>query len=82
MFSNVKNKIKELAKKAVRIAEAELGSGKGQEKKKMAIAYIVSKLPFSGFLKTLISVLLSSFIDDVVEISVDYMNSQPCSEGE
>ena len=82
MFSNVKNKIKELAKKAVRIAEAELGSGKGQEKKKMAIAYIVRKLPFSSFLKTLISVLLSSFIDDVVEISVDYMNSQQGSEGE
>ena len=46
MFSNVKNKIKELAKKAVFFAEAELGSGKGQEKKAMAIAYIVNRLPF------------------------------------
>ena len=82
MFSNVKNKIKELAKKAVIVAEAELGSGKGQEKKRLAIQYIVNKLPFAPLLKTIISVLLSSFIDDVVEISVDYMNSLPNIEGE
>ena len=82
MFSNVKNKIKELAKKAVIVAEAELGSGKGQEKKKLAIQYIVNKLPFVPLVKTIISVLLSSFIDDVVEISVDYMNSLPSMEGE
>lgn len=82
MFSNVKKKIKELAKKAVIVAEAELGSGKGQEKKRLAIQYIVNKLPFAPVLKTIISVLLSSFIDDVVEISVDYMNSLPNIEGE
>lgn len=82
MFSNVKNKIKELAKKAVIVAEAELGSGNGQEKKRLAIQYIVNKLPFAPLLKTIISVLLSSFIDDVVEISVDYMNSLPNIEGE
>ena len=82
MFSNVKKKIKELAKKAVIVAEAELGSGKGQEKKRLAIQYIVNKLPFTPVLKTIISVLLSSFIDDVVEISVDYMNSLPNIEGE
>lgn len=82
MFSNVKNKIKELAKKAVFFAEAELGSGKGQEKKAMAISYVVNRLPFPKVIKTIISVLLSSFIDDVVEISVDYMNSLPKTEGE
>ena len=82
MFSNVKNKIKELAKKAVIVAEAELGSGNGQEKKRLAIQYVVNKLPFAPLLKTIISVLLSSFIDDVVEISVDYMNSLPNIEGE
>ena len=82
MFSNVKKKIKELAKKAVIVAEVELGSGKGQEKKRLAIQYIVNKLPFAPVLKTIISVLLSSFIDDVVEISVDYMNSLPNIEGE
>ena len=82
MFSNVKNKIKELAKKAVFFAEAELGSGKGQEKKAMAIAYIVNRLPFPPVVKTVVSLLLSSFIDDVVEISVDYMNSLSKTEGE
>ena len=55
---------------------------KGQEKKKLAIQYIVNKLPFVPLVKTIISVLLSSFIDDVVEISVDYMNSLPSIEGE
>lgn len=82
MFSNVKNKIKELAKKAVIFAEAELGSGKGQEKKELAINYIVNRLPFAPIVKTILSILLSSFIDDVVEISVDYMNSLPEIKGE
>lgn len=82
MFSNVKNKIKELAKKAVIVAEAEIGSGKGQEKKKLAIQYIINKLPLPMVAKTIISILLSSFIDDVVEISVNYMNSLPDVKGE
>lgn len=82
MFSNVKNKIKELAKKAVIVAESELGSGQGQEKKKLAIQYIVNRLPFPTVIKTIISVLLSSFIDDVVELSVDYMNSLSNTKGE
>ena len=82
MFSNVKNKIKELAKKAVFVAEAELGSGKGQEKKALAISYVVNRLPFPTIVKNIVSILLSSFIDDVVEISVDYMKSLPKTEGE
>ncbi len=83
MFSNVKNQIKELAKNAVIVAETTLGSGAGQEKKKMAVNYIVSNLPFSSFVKTIISVLLSSFIDDVVELAVSYMKSlQNTTKGE
>jgi len=82
MFSNIKNQIKELARNAVFVAEEELGSGKGQEKKALAIKYIVEHLPFSGFIKTVISILLSSFIDDVVEISVTYMKTFSSSEGE
>lgn len=82
MFSNIKNQIKELAKNAVLIAEKELGSGKGAEKKQMAIDYIVKNLPFSSFVKTIISILLSSFIDDVVEISVKYMNALSEEKGE
>ncbi len=48
MFSNIKTKIKQLAKDAVFIAEQKLGTGKGQEKKKMAVNYIVNRLPFSS----------------------------------
>lgn len=82
MFKNLKLKIKELARKAVLIAESQLGTGKGQEKKKVAIEYIVKNLPFPAIVKSIISVLLSSFIDDVIEISVSYMKSLPAKEGE
>ena len=82
MFENLRKRIKELAKKAVLVAEAELGSGNGQEKKALAINYIVKRLPLPPVVKTIVSVLLSSFIDDVVEISVEYMNSLPKTEGE
>lgn len=82
MFSNIKKQIKILAKKAVLVAEESLGSGRGQEKKKMAIAYVVAHLPLPIWLKNIISILLSSFIDDVIEIAVDYMKSLPQSEGE
>ncbi len=82
MFSSIKQQIKDLAKNAVLVAEKELGSGNGQLKKKMAIDYIVKNLPFSNFVKNIISILLSSFIDDVVEISVQYMNSLSKREGE
>lgn len=82
MFKNLKLKIKELAKKAVFTAESELGSGKGQEKKKLAIEYVIKNLPFPAIVKSIISILLSSFIDDVVEISVSYLKSLPAKEGE
>lgn len=82
MFTEIKNQIKELAKNAVFVAEKELGSGKGQQKKTLAIKYIVDHLPFSNLIKNIISILLSSFIDDVVEIAVTYMKSFKSSEGE
>lgn len=82
MFVKVKNKIIELAKNAVLVAEEKLGTGKGQEKKKMAIDYIVKNLPFSDLVKSIISLLLSNFIDDAVEIAVLYMKSLPRKEGE
>ena len=75
MFSNIKNQIKDLARNAVLVAETELGTGKGQEKKKMAVDYIVKNLPFSNVVKSIIAILLSGFIDDVVEISVKLMNN-------
>jgi hypothetical protein len=82
LFSKTKTKIKELAKNAVLVAEAELGSGKGQEKKKLAIEYVLKKLPISNFLKSIISILLSSFIDDAIEISVNYMKTLSTTQGE
>ena len=82
LFSKTKTKIKELAKNAVLVAEAELGSGKGQEKKKLAIEYVLKNLPISNFLKSIISILLSSFIDDAIEISVNYMKTLSTAQGE
>ena len=82
LFSKTKTKIKELAKNAVLVAEEELGSWKGQEKKKLAIEYVLKNLPISNFLKSIISILLSSFIDDAIEISVNYMKTLSTTQGE
>lgn len=82
MFSNIKKQIKELAIKAVQKAEVELGSGKGQEKKIIAIDYVLKNLPVSNFVKRIISVFLSSFIDDVIELSVHYLQLLPKEKGE
>lgn len=76
MFNNLKTKIKELAKSAVVIAEKTLGSCKGQEKKKMAVEYIMKYIPVPAPFKLLISFLLSSFIDDAVEFAVQYMEAE------
>ena len=73
MFGNVKSAIKELAKTAVKKAEEALGSSKGQEKKKMAVKYIIGRLPVPSILKPVIAFLFSSFIDDAVEFAVEYM---------
>jgi hypothetical protein len=80
MFKDIKNQIKDLAKNAVLVAETELGTGKGQEKKKMAVNYVVSNLPFSSIVKNIIAIILSGFIDDVVEISVKLMNNSLSGE--
>ena len=82
MLFNIKKLITDLAKNAVLVAEEELGSGKGRQKKQMAIDYIVSHLPFSGFTKSVISVFLSRFIDSAIEVSVKYMNALPEKQGE
>lgn len=76
MLGNLKIKIKELAKTAVIIAERTLGSCKGQEKKKMAVEYITKYIPVPAPFKLLVSLLLSSFIDDAVEFAVQYMEAE------
>ena len=80
MFKNIKNQIKDLARNAVLVAEKELGTGKGREKKKMAIDYVIKNLPFSNIVKSIIAIVLSGFIDDVVEISVKLMNNSLSAE--
>ena len=73
MLKNIKIQIKELAKSAVVIAEKTLGSNTGKQKKQMAIEYITNNIPVPIVFKPLISMLLSSFIDDAIEFAVEYM---------
>lgn len=82
MFKNIKKIITELAKNAVLVAEKELGTGKGQQKKQMAITYIIEHLPFSAFTRNIISIFLSKFIDDVIESVVAQLRTQTSKKGE
>lgn len=82
MFENIKKQIKELAKNAVLKAEQELGSGKGQQKKRVTIDYVLKNLPIPEFMKMIVSVILSSFIDDSIELAVSYINSLSKMQGE
>lgn len=74
--------INNLAKEAVLRSEELLGSGCGQQKKEMAIDYVTEHLPFSGFGKKIVAVLLSWLIDDAIEFSVSYLNSLAKEKGE
>ena len=76
MFNNLKNKIRELAKKAVVHAERTLGDAAGQKKKEMAVKFIVEKIPVPDVLKSLIAVVFSSFIDEAIELAVEYMKKR------
>ena len=82
MFAKIKDKITELAKNAVFAAETEIGSGKGTEKKEIAINYIVKNLPFNPVVKEIISIFLSTFIDNAIEAAVVYIHSLPQKQGE
>lgn len=73
MFSKFKETVKELAYTAVVKAEEALGSKKGQEKKEMALNYIIQNIPIPAFIKPFIVKLLSGFIDDAIEFAVEYM---------
>ena len=76
LIKNLKHEIKELAKTAVILAEKSLGSKKGKEKKEMAINYIVSNIPVHPTFKPLLTIFLSSFIDNAVEFAVEYMEEK------
>ena len=76
LFKNIKEIIRKLATNAVTYAEKELGTGKGQEKKELAIATLVQALPVASPFKLLISKLLSTFIDESIECAVTLMNKE------
>lgn len=76
MLGKIKVRIKELAKTAVYKAEEALGSSKGKEKKAMAIEFVINKLPLPVLLKPLVTLLFSKFIDEAVELAVEYMKSE------
>lgn len=82
MQKKLKNIIIELAKKAVLNSEQLLGSGKGQQKKDMAIDYVINHLPFSNLGKKIIAICLSHLIDDAIEVSVSYLNTLSEEKGE
>jgi hypothetical protein len=82
MFSKIKTQIIELARNAVLVVENEIGSGKGQVKKEKAIEYVLKNLNCSTVVKNFISFFLSSFIEDVIEAAVNYMNSISKTEGD
>jgi len=73
MFTKLKTAIKELAKKAVVMAEEALGSNTGQQKKEMALEFIISNIPVIAPFKTIIAGLLSKFIDEAIELAVARM---------
>lgn len=74
MFTGLKNKILALAKNAVVEVEKELKGEDGKNKKIAAIKYVVANLPVPSYLRFILGVVLSVFIDSAVEIAVAYMN--------
>ena len=75
MFNAIKETIKETAYTAVRMAENELASATGKEKKEKAIEFVVSKIPVAQPFKSIIIILLSNFIDKAIEQAVTYMKN-------
>ena len=76
MFKKLfKNTVKKLSDEAVKEAEKFLGAGKGKEKKKLAVSYVIDKLPVPGIFKPALKVLLSDLIDESIEFAVRRLNT-------
>lgn len=73
MFKNLKQTITDLAYTAVNMAEQSMDTVNGQDKKTMAIEYVISMLPIFQPLKSIIVVVLSKVIDEAIEQAVKYM---------
>ena len=77
LLKKYEKQIYELADRGVKEAEMFLGSGKGKEKKKMAINFVLKYLPlpiYLQWLKPLITKALTKLIDKAIEECVEKMN--------
>lgn len=73
----IKDTVEQLATVAVQKAEQTLGNGKGQEKKAMAVNYVMAKLrlpAFLEFLRPCIQNTLLAIIDEIIEIAVENLH--------
>lgn len=70
-----KKTVKVLADEAVKEAEKFLGAGKGDEKKEIAVNYVIGKLPVPGIFKPALKLLLSDLIDESIEFAVRRLNA-------
>ena len=76
MFKKLfKNTVKKLSDEAVKAVEESIGAGKGKEKKKLAVSYVIDKLPVPGIFKPALKVLLSDLIDESIEFAVRRLNA-------
>lgn len=75
MFTKLKCAIKELAKQAVKLAEQSLTGEEGKKKKEMALEYVISNIPVCSPFKKIAAKILAGFIDDAIELAVEYMKS-------
>ena len=72
----IKKYFKQFAYQAVCFAEQQIGSGFGDEKKEMAIEFLLKKLP--AFIKPftpLLKPLLMQILDEVIEQAVDLLHA-------
>ena len=74
LFKKIKETITDLAYSAVSYAENALSTSSGQEKKRAAIAFLVSRSTIASPIKSFVIFMLTNFIDKAIENAVEYMN--------
>lgn len=71
-----KKTIEILAQKAVEYTEEAFGSGTGKQKKQIAIAFIIDKLPIPIPFKTIAAQILMELIDESIEMALDNLKAK------
>ncbi len=74
ILNKIKETITDLAYSAVSYAENSLATSSGQEKKRLAITFVVNKLAVATPFKPFVIFILTDFIDNAIEKAVEYMN--------